>query len=303
MLMMTAIQQPVLQARDGNQRCVWACDFALEMEYALESARVSTLSRSLGSLTAAGLGSGPSFPDTTDLVAYWAFDGTSTSRTETEAYKGYDRHGDSTFYSSGTHPINAPGYSGNGVSGVDGFYTSGLMYYNDTLHGAGSIDKFLFTGSFTCAFWIYSPSGSISSWSYLQRLTNTNANSHNWMIGMSSSAPTPGIYFWVYDSVTTDASVAYMSPGFSQGAWHHIICEYDHSIKKSRIQCDLTYAADGVALPNGPSTTNGHTLRCAEPWDSYGGSSWYHIDEWSIWSRLLTSEEKSNLAGGVTLSP
>jgi hypothetical protein len=269
------------------------------MEYAREIARVSTLGVTLGELTGSGLGSGPPFPDTADLVAYWAFDGTSSTRAENETYKGYDRHGDSTWYSVGTQPQSlTPAYAGaRAISGVDGFYTSGMFYYTDALHGPGSIDKFLFTSDFTIALWVYSPTGAISSWSNFIRVSNIAGNQDNFVLKMSN---VPAMYFYVYDSVS-GSSVAFTSP-FSQNTYHHVLCEYDNATKVASVYLDGVKGTDGGAISTGPRIS-GEMLRCAEVWDSYSGSSQYRIDEISVWDRKMTAEEKSNLAAGVVLDP
>ena len=47
-LMVKATQQPVLQARDGNQRCVWTCNFAIDRDFYTDDAVTPILEQAFG---------------------------------------------------------------------------------------------------------------------------------------------------------------------------------------------------------------------------------------------------------------
>ncbi len=98
-----------------------------------------------------------------------------------------------------------------------------------------------------------------------------------------------GIFqFDVFDSSSGDSQATYT--GFTDGAWHLFIAQYEQSDKKARIYIDDTLRDTGAAITNGPAdrgaTFEMGTLAATFFWS---GS----LSKTGFWKKVLTSGERT----------
>jgi len=207
---------------------------------------------------------------TDGLVSYWTLDEASGTRAD----------------SVGTNHLT----DNNTVTSVAGvfndaasFVAANSEYLSHVDDGAAlSID-----GDKTFAAWVYRTTAGANMAIVSQRTSGNGAYQ---------------LYFDTADKLhayITDSVAGFSEPSITTsvvaGTWNFCVMWYDSSDKKLRVQMNGGTIAAGSALSNGPvaSTQDFNVVRLAG--SIYGNGA---VDELGIWSRVLTTDERTDLYNG-----
>ena len=206
----------------------------------------------------------------TDLLSWWSLDEASGTRA--------DSHG-----SNDLTDVNTVGQATGKVNDAGNFVAANLEVLSlASPNNLSDADR-----DFTFATWVYldSPSG----FSGIARAgSSTAATAHNWLLlyDVSSSR----FQFYVVDNVTWKLVTANNFGAPSASTWYLLIGEFDAvagtiGLSVNNGTMDTT---TGVSTPSSTSRNFELGLYSTYYWDG-------RIDEAAYWSRLLTTDEKSEL--------
>lgn len=206
---------------------------------------------------------------TDNLVSYWKLDASSGNES--------DSHGSNTLTEIGTAGSTSGKLNGGRV--VDGAFP--------TLDGFSLSDNSAFDGTdraFTLALWINATSLSGEGWFLSKWGSLANREFRLYTTGTT-------LVFTIGDSSVSTTSVNWGS-ALSTGTWYHVCCWHDPSANEIGVVVNAgtpvtaswsTGIQDGAAaFEVGCNTTDGN---------NWQGT----LDELGLWSRVLTSQERTDL--------
>jgi hypothetical protein len=277
MLMLMATQHPSLSARDGNQRCVWSCDFAAEVEYALEAARVGTLGGSFGSMTLAGLGQGVGIDD--QLVGYWALESNLATAMVSEV---------------NSPAMDVPVWPGSAATTTAGKNNLGiarsLYYYTSTGTSSSPVNA---TGVWTMNAWIRITSPQIvNTWPIFPAYSAGYASGCD--IRLSNAAGYPA-GMWHHGTGGAKSTIIETPVGTSPGNWYMVTAGADPATGVRWVVLNADFSSSYTVDTYDGTLSNPFAVNT---WflDPYGASQGWDVwDELGLWFRTLEQAEVTEL--------
>jgi len=221
----------------------------------------------------------PVSPLLTDLFAYYKLDELSGDALDAHT-NGYNLTDNNTV-----------GYNADGI--IEG---SREFVRTNTESFSASVP--VISGDFTVSVWFYPTDNPVATNRFfISRWNQSDSTDRQWRINARNSSGSLFIEIKVSQSDFT-VSTLNTSNQFTPNSWNHVFLYYEDSTKTVYSQLNAG-TIDNIVLPlpiNQPASPPFHigTIQPPSSTYSYGG----RIDEVAVWSRLLTSDERTEVYNG-----
>jgi len=216
----------------------------------------------------------PSISLLNGLIAWWKMDEESGTRINAN-----------NPYSHNLADNNAIGFAAGKQGNAASFAGGGVNNWLQAPHHSSFV---MADYPFTVAGWLYPLVGGDTTAAIIRKGT-PGSLSGEWGMNRTSAGV---VTFIVRTAANTTPSVATAGGTATNSAWHFIIGEHDPAT--DLISCELNRAAIGTAALSGGSYVGTNVLNLG---GASGGTVEYKglMDEFAVWRRLLTTEEKDQL--------